>query len=207
LFGLLSLLIGFTFSIAVTRFEARRTAVLDEANAIDSLALRARLLSQPLAGEAIEQLRRYVDLRLEFGDDATSDERRVQITAASLDLLNKLSQTAETTMARDPGVAPPRLFVEALDEVAGFRARRLSAERSRVPVLVFLMLYGLALVTLGMAGFAGGAAGSRGFVPIAVTGLAMAALIIMISDLDRPHHGLIAVSQQPLIDLRAHLAP
>ena len=47
MFGLLALMLAFTFSMAVTRFEARRDAVLNEANAIGTTALRARLLPEP----------------------------------------------------------------------------------------------------------------------------------------------------------------
>lgn len=207
LFGLLSLLIGFTFSIALTRFEARRDVVLAEANAISSLASRAMLLPQPAAAEVTGQLRRYVDLRIEFGDDATTPERRAEVTAASIRLLDGVWQSAAAAMTRGPDASAPRLVVEALDEVSSLRAKRLAAERSRVPMVVFLLLYLLAIVTLGMAGFAGGAARTRGFGPIAITGLAMAAIIVMIADLDRPHHGLIAVNQQALRDLHATFAP
>ena len=47
LLGFLALIVGFTFLMALTRFEARREAVLNEANAIGTTALRARLLPQP----------------------------------------------------------------------------------------------------------------------------------------------------------------
>ena len=45
--GLLALMIGFTFAMALTRFDARRDAVVNEANAIGTTALRARLLPAP----------------------------------------------------------------------------------------------------------------------------------------------------------------
>jgi hypothetical protein len=48
LLGLLALIIGFTFLMALTRFEARREAVVNEANAIGTTALRARLLAEPI---------------------------------------------------------------------------------------------------------------------------------------------------------------
>jgi hypothetical protein len=51
--GLLALMIGFTFAMALSRFEAHRDAVLDEANAIGSTALRARLLPAPNNAECL----------------------------------------------------------------------------------------------------------------------------------------------------------
>jgi hypothetical protein len=57
IFGLLALMIGFTFAMALTRFEARRDAVLNEANAIETTALRASLLPDPHNAEALKLLR------------------------------------------------------------------------------------------------------------------------------------------------------
>jgi hypothetical protein len=64
--GLLALMIGFTFSMALSRFEVRRNAVLNEANAIGTTALRARLLPDPYRAETIKLLREYVKLRLDI---------------------------------------------------------------------------------------------------------------------------------------------
>src|SRR3974390_3571735 len=65
-FGLLALMIGFTFAIALSRFEARRDAVLNEANAIGTTALRARLLPTPYRAEVLKSLREYVQIRLDM---------------------------------------------------------------------------------------------------------------------------------------------
>ena len=64
--GLLALMIGFTFAVALSRFEARREGVLNEANAIGTTALRARLLPAPHSTECLKLLREYVQLRLDL---------------------------------------------------------------------------------------------------------------------------------------------
>ena len=61
--GLLAFMLAFTFSLAASRFEARRQGVLDEANAIGTTYLRARFLPQPQRDEAARLLREYVDVR------------------------------------------------------------------------------------------------------------------------------------------------
>jgi len=65
-FGLLALMLGFTFAMALSRFEARRDAVLNEANAIGTTALRARLLPEPERKEVLQLLKQYVKIRLEI---------------------------------------------------------------------------------------------------------------------------------------------
>src|SRR4051812_102031 len=57
LLGLMALIIGFTFAMALSRFEARREAIVNEANAIGTTALRARLLPEEHRAEALKLLR------------------------------------------------------------------------------------------------------------------------------------------------------
>ena len=63
--GLLALVLGFTFSLAASRFNAQRQKVLEEANAIGTTFLRARLLPEPQRSEIARLLRQYVDVRLQ----------------------------------------------------------------------------------------------------------------------------------------------
>jgi cellobiose-specific phosphotransferase system component IIC len=64
--GLLALLIAFTFSMALSRFEVRRDAVVNEANAIGTTALRARLLPTPYNTDSLKLLREYIQIRLDL---------------------------------------------------------------------------------------------------------------------------------------------
>src|SRR6187397_3196882 len=66
LLGLLALIVGFTLFLALTRFEARRDAVLNEANAIGTTALRARLLPEPHRTETLKLLREYAQIRVDY---------------------------------------------------------------------------------------------------------------------------------------------
>ena len=70
--GLLALLLGFTFAMAVSRFDNRKTVIVDQANAIGTAELRSRLLGTPYAEKAAPLFRDYVDAWLQFrfaGDD------------------------------------------------------------------------------------------------------------------------------------------
>src|SRR3954468_4407549 len=66
LLGLLALMIGFTFAMSLTRFESRRDAVLNEANAIGTTALRARLLPEPYRTEILKLLCEYAQIRVDY---------------------------------------------------------------------------------------------------------------------------------------------
>jgi hypothetical protein len=64
--GLLALMIGFTFAMALARFEGRREAILIEANSIGTTALRARLLPAPHNTESLRLLKDYAQVRLDI---------------------------------------------------------------------------------------------------------------------------------------------
>ena len=96
--GLLALMIGFTFAMALSRFEARRDAVLSEANAIGTTALRARLLPQPDRADILLLLRDYVAVRLDVTRRPVS---RAELTAA----IDKSNAIQEALWQRAKAVA------------------------------------------------------------------------------------------------------
>ncbi len=73
LLGLLALLLGFTFSMSISRFDARKDLVLEEANAIGTAHLRAKFLPEQASGDVAALLRDYVAARIDF-HAASSDQ-------------------------------------------------------------------------------------------------------------------------------------
>jgi len=96
--------------------------------------------------------------------------------------------------------------IQTLNETIDDQAKRLAALRNRVPNIVLLALFGIAIVASGFAGYASGLDARRSRVPVYVMGLLAFAVIMLILDLDRPGAGFIEVSQQPMIDAAASLA-
>jgi hypothetical protein len=154
--GLLALMIGFSFAIALSRFEARRDAVLNEANAIGTTALRARLLPTPYDAEALKSLRDYIQLRL----DVTQRVASASDVKAAISRSNEIQQTlwrnAMALAAKDTGMVPTGLFIQSLNEMIDSQGKHLEATRSRVPNIVFVTLYGVAIVAFTLAGYANG---------------------------------------------------
>lgn len=204
--GLLALIIGFTFAMALSRFEARRDAVLAEANAIGTTALRARLLPQPERGEVLKLLQEYVTVRL---DVTKHPEPRVALAVAierSNAIQEALWQRTKTMATKDSGMVPTGLFIQTLNEMIDDHAKRLAALRNRVPNIVIFTLFGMAAVAMAFAGYGEGLEARRVRIPIYVMALLLSAVILLILDLDRPTTGFISVSQQPMIDTAASIA-
>jgi hypothetical protein len=202
--GLLALMISFTFSMALSHFDARRAALVDEANAIGTAALRARLLPAPHGGEVIALLRRYVALRVEaVGSGAEALAALAERAGA---LQESLWRDARAQAARDSGMVPTGLYIQALNEMFDVQQRRLIAAQIRIPALALIALYGVALVAVFIAGYATGLQPRRTGLPTVLVGILIAAVILLVLDLDRPQSGFIRVDQQPMTDLAASLA-
>ena len=204
--GLLALMIAFTFSLALSRFEARRDAVLNEANAIRTTALRARLLPEPHRTETLKLLREYVQIRLDIVRAGTSLAERMTVVDRSNAIQEALWQEAKAMAAKDKALIPTGHFIESLNLMIDDQGKRLAALRSRVPNIVLLALFAFAAVAGGFAGYVSGIEAKRARLPVYIMGLLVSSVIFLILDLDRPSAGFITNNQQPMIDTAATIA-
>lgn len=206
LLGVLALLIGFTFSLALQRYDSRSEAVVEEANAIGTTYLRAELLTGSERGQAETLLRQYLDLRIQAGRKALTDgASRQELLAASNRTLEALWAVAAGAVAVDASPVRTGLFVQALNELIDSYARRDAALNRHVPELVLLLLYGTFIMIGGIVGYACGIGGHRpSHATYILVGL-IVLLVFVIVDLDRPRRGLIEVSQQSMVDLQQSL--
>ena len=204
--GLLALMISFTFAMSLNRFEARRDAVLNEANAIGTTALRARLLPAPHRAETLKLLRDYVQLRLDMNSGIVAPADAKAAMARSGAIQEALWQHAMAVAANDTAMVPTGLFLQTLNETIDDQEKYLIATHNQVPNIVLIALYCIATVAIAFTGYAGGLESRRSRLPVHIMGILVASVILLIQDLDRPSSGFIKVSQQPLIDAAASLA-
>jgi len=206
LLGLLALIVGFTFLMALTRFETRREAVLNEANAIGTTALRARLLPEPHRTESLKLLREYAQLRIDYIPTGKSFAELPALVDHSNNIQEALWQQVKAVSARDNNLVPTGLYIQALNEMIDDQAKRLSALRNSIPALVLLLLFAIAAVSCGFAGYASGLDPLRTRLPVFITACLVCGVMAVILDLDRPNVGFITISQQPIIDTVATLS-
>jgi len=204
-FGLLALMIGFTFAMALSRFEARRDAVLEEANAIGTTALRARLLPEPHRSVTLKLLREYVNIRLDISQRPVSAKELQNAIGRSNAIQEALWQQATTMATKDSGMVPTGLFIQTLNEMIDNQEKHLTAVRNRVPNIALLALVALAAIGTGFAGYASGLENRYSRLPNLITVLVLSSVILLILDLDRPGAGFIEVSQQPMLDTAASI--
>jgi len=204
--GLLALMIGFTFAMTLSRFEARRDALLREANAIGTTALRARMLPENQRREVLVLLQDYVKIRLDLTERALSGDELTSAIDRSNALQEKLWQQAMAAAAANEAMVPTGLFIQTLNEMIDAQETRLTALRNRVPDVVILALFAVAAAAGAFAGHASMLETRRAVIPVYVMGFVVASVIMLILDLDRPTAGFIDVSQQPMIDVARSIA-
>jgi hypothetical protein len=204
--GLLALLLAFSFSLALSRYEARRTLVLEEANAIGSTANFALMLPEPAQKPILQMLRDYTQVRIGLG--VPYDPAKLQRDVArSVALQASLWQHAVAVTTSAPQSLPAYRFVGSLNEMNNIHESRLTALRYHVPSAIMLMLIGVAMVAMGFTGYQVGTRESRGRVATLIMSITITVVIMLVVDLDRPAHGLIQVSAQPLVDAAQGIPP
>lgn len=201
--GLLALLLGFTFAMALSRFEYRKQMVVQESNAIGTAALRSQFLPPSRDDEVKQLFRRYVEIRLESvleTRQGSSDRDRLDVEDRQIQL--HLWRIANEAAEADPRSIPLGLFTHAVNEVIDIKMKRDIAVANHVPESVLLFLLAFAVLAAVVLGYGNGLAGARILSLTAVYSGIVVLVVVLIIDLDHPQQGLARTSQQSMIQLQ-----
>jgi hypothetical protein len=203
LLGLLAFLLAVSVGISLDQFNTRRQLVAAEANAIGTSYLRAGFLDEPDKTAARELLHEYVDWRLV----ALEAEKRDEAIQRSEAIHNQLWSVIEQQASEHPDSVMLGLYVDAVNEVIDVHSLRVVANPSlRIPPLAWFVFYGTTVLSFFLVGIASSADGQRNIIGILLFALALAAVLLLLVDLDRVQEGLINVGQKALLDLQRQLA-
>jgi hypothetical protein len=204
LLGLVGLILAFGLSLAVGRYEARRAAVVAEANAIGTTYLRAQLIAEPSRSRSLDLLRRYTDLSIRLSREVPDSAAMKRTVAEQSILQRRLWRLAGEAISAAPTASAPRLYVETLNDTIDQQTVRVSALHNRVPAAVLgLEVIGAAVVVGLLALYL--AVLGRGLLAAVVAAGLVTLLLLVTFDLDRPTRGLIKVPDTPLESLRASM--
>jgi len=193
---LLSLLIGFTFSMAVGRYDQRKNYEEAEANAIGTEYVRADLLPTADAVKVRDLLRSYIDLRVLFYTTRDLPQRR-RIDTKTAQIQNDLWSVVQTRAAAQP-TPPIALVVMGMNDVLNSQGYTQHAWWYRIPVEAWGLMAVIAIVCNLMIGY-GGHRTSR--LLLLVVPLAVSVSFFLIADIDSPLGGVIRVHPQNLLSL------
>lgn len=200
---LLALLIGFTLSMAVGRYDQRKNLEEEEANAIGTEYLRAELMAAD--APAIKRLLgQYLEQRILYYQ--TRDRAKVQ------EIENKTARVEAEMwrLVRDAAGAAPNpitaLAVVGMNDVINSQGYTEAAWLNRIPISAWGLMIIIAFFSSLLQGYGIRAEGTKLFLLLIVP-LTVSLSLSLISDIDSPRGGLIRVVPQNLLSLQQSLDP
>ena len=197
-FTVLALLLGFSFSLALGRYDGRRSALLREANAINSAFLRAQVLDGQTASAERGDLLVYIDERLAYAQYDADPQQRQIADAKSTALQRTMWNLAAAEGRRDTHSTMVPLYIAALSDVIALSREEAAILNAHIPDVVIFWLLLIAFIASAMMGYGFGREGKRALAFKAVFALMVALTFGLVLDLDRPQRGLIRVSLGPM---------
>jgi hypothetical protein len=200
--GVLALLLGFTMSMAVSRYDGRRQLTLEEADALGTACLRTQLVSAPEGPEIASLLRRYINVRVQYGTVGNDLGRLIDLHTQTGQLQTELWTRIVPYAQQDANPVRTGLLLQSLNEAFDLETARWIAFQNHVPESVIYVNGVVGLLSVMLVGYAFGVNGRRNFFSMCLLALSITLVLAVIIDLDRPRSGFIRGSQQPMIDLQ-----
>lgn len=193
---LLALIIGFTFSMAVSRYDQRKNYEEEEANAIGTEYVRAGLLPAAEAAKVRAQLTEYLDQRLLFYTSRDTEElRRADKDATRLQ--NEMWSVVQNAAAAQP-TPISALVVAGMNDVLNRQGYTQAAWWNRIPTGAWSLMAALAICCGFLVGYD---SGRRRNMLISVLPFMLSMAFFLIADIDSPRRGVIRVAPHNLISL------
>jgi hypothetical protein len=148
----LGLLLGFTLPMAQPHYDQREELIVDEANAIATVHLRAEMLPEPFRGIILGELREYLNSRTDFAREDLDEPALRACLVRSKQLLHEMQQQAVAFVEQNPN-SVTAIFVQALNQLGDLTEKRLAAEENRIPAAIWLMVVLIAVLASLVTGY------------------------------------------------------
>jgi hypothetical protein len=195
---LLGLIVGFTFSMAISRYDQRKTYEEEEANAIGTEFVRADVLPAADAAKLRTLLREYLDQRILFYSNRDESELR-QIDAATAQLQNQMWATVQVQLSAQP--TPALVFAaQGMNDVLNSQGFTQAAWRNQVPIAAWRLMATIAICCNVLVSYSRHRP-NAGMIRFLVLPFVLSVAFFAISDIDSPRRGTIRVPPENLISL------
>jgi hypothetical protein len=197
---LLGLIIGFSFSMAVNRYDQRKNYEEAEANAIGTEYVRADLLPAADAAQVQELLRKYTDLRVRFYT-TRDDSRLAKAYADTAQLQNELWSKVQGVAANQP-TPVVALALSGMNDVLNSQGYTQAAWWNTIPVAAWILMIAIAMCCNFLIGYG---AHRNGRLLFFIVPFVVSLSFFLIADIDSPRRGVIKVAPQNLMALAQSL--
>jgi len=193
---LLGLIIAFSFSMAIYRYDQRKNYEEEEANAIGTEYLRAELLPAVDIKRTKDLLRQYLDQRILFYEEQ-QEEHLPRINARTRELQRELWSVVQSAAASQPS-PPVTLAAAGMNDVLNSEGYSIAAWRNRIPEAAWMLMATIALCSCALLGYTAHHAHARVF---AILAIILSISFYLLADIDSPRGGLVRVHPLNLMSL------
>ncbi len=198
---LLGLLIGFSFSMAASRYDQRKNLEEGEANAIGTEYLRADLLPAADGAKVRDLLKKYIALRIEYYQASDAEVAGIDDRTAKLQAQMWAAVVAPTAQQTHPVIA---VAVTGMNDVINSQGYTQAAWWNHIPLSAALLMAVIGLLCNTMIGYGSLSVTHRSPL-LAILPVFTALAFSLITDIDTPRHGLIRVVPKNLVGLAESL--
>jgi hypothetical protein len=199
---LLALIIGFSFSMAISRYDQRKNYEESEANAIGTEYVRADFLPAADAASVRALLKNYLDQRILFYTTRDENQRR-QIASATAQLQTELWSAVQAPAAAQP-TPLSALVVSGMNDVLNAQGYTQAAWWNRIPTAAWCLMVAIAIFSNLLIGYGARRAKAHELL-LLVLPLVVSIAFFLIADIDSPRGGVIRVRPQNLVSLAESL--
>jgi hypothetical protein len=207
IFGLMGLVVAFTFSGAATRFDTRRHLIVQEANAIDTAWRRLDMLPPGAQPALRETFRRYVEARVAVYRKLPDVHAAMEELSLAAALQGEIWAQAVAAVRTEDGQHAIMLILPALNEMFNITTTRTLATKMHPPTIIFVMLGVLPLANSLLAGYGMATGKKRSWMHVLGFVMVMAGTVYVILELEFPRQGFIRLDtiDHVLVELRERM--
>ena len=204
IFGLMGLLLAFTFAGAASRFDTRRSLIVEEANTIGTAYLRLDLLPAEARVKLKEDFRQYLDSRLAIYRALSNVGSAKQELGRSAEIQGRIWSEAVAATRESSNAAVTSLVLSNINDMIDITLTRTVALQTHPPAIIFVVLVVMVLASALLAGYNMSAAKVRNWTYRITFAVLVTLALYLILDLEYPRFGLIRVDafDQILVDVR-----
>lgn len=197
--GLLAFMLAFSFNGASSHHDLRKKLLIDEANAIRTAYQQSVALPEPYRAEVHGLLQEYLNLRVNALNFSPEELRKALVRTKTIQ--DELWSTAVTLQQKERGVPLADKFTESLSNIFDLHVGRIEAAfHSRIPGIIWIVLFSLTSMTMSMMGYRVGLSGVRSIFIEVSTALAFSSVLIVIIALDQPL-SMLRINSAPLANV------
>ncbi|MCX2740919.1 hypothetical protein [Pontibacter anaerobius] len=194
--GLLALILGFTFNMALQRFNNRSQAVIHEANSISTALLRTELLPAPYDSLSHKLLKDYISLRLAVSNtDFAMVTEQKHLDEETKKLHQEIWLQAVKAARIDPRPVTTGYYISSLNSMIDAHGERNALLQLHVPEVILFLLFIVFITSGALMGYSSGLGNKRTTIPAMMMTFLISLVVFIIIDLDRPKRGIIKINQ------------